>query len=175
MDLVKVDRDGGLWQTLVGLWEDEAAMYHADLNDFAPASFSVLADLAQEAPQKRSGVFALSSDSTFIGMCQLNIAYLPGYDSEVLRVRHIIHSPRYDLDEDVTVDDYATFLTQMFGGVLHASISQMPAKHIKFHFRSPAERQFFNQMQEVINLFDVFDSVEMRGAWLYISKAGGTT
>lgn len=170
MELKKVDRDGGLWQVLIGQWEDEAAGYEVDLDDYAPASLGVLSELANQTPKKRSGVYALERDSTFQGMCQLNLAFLPGYDSEVLRVRHIIHSPRFDLDENVSVEDYALFLSQIFSGVLRASIDQMPAKHIKFHFRSPAERRYFTQLQEIIKDFEIFENVVMKGSWLYISK-----
>ena len=47
-------------------------------------------------------------------MCLLNLAFLPGYDSKVLRVRHIIHSPRLDLDENVTLNEDTLFLSQIF-------------------------------------------------------------
>lgn len=170
MELIRVDRERGNWQLLISQWEDEAESFAADLSDYALASMGVLTDLAEEAPKKRSGVFALQDNDTFIGMCQLNVALLPGFDGQVLRVRHVIHSPRFDLDDNVTVDDYAAFLAHLFSGVLRVSMDQMVAKHIKFHFRSPAERSFFSHFQEAIKEFDAFSSVEMRGSWLYISK-----
>jgi len=113
---------------------------------------------------------SVCGDSTYDAMCQLNVAFLPGYTGKVLRVRHIIHSPMFDFDEGKTVDDYVNVLADIFSGVLSASEGEMLAPHVKFHFRSPAERSFFNTLQDILSKRPIFAGVEMRGAWLYISK-----
>ena len=103
-------------------------------------------------------------------MCQLNVALLPGFDGKVLRVRHIVHSPKYDFDDTVGVDDYASFLVDIFLGVFSISYTEMPAPYIKFHFRSPAERSFFSEFKKALEVKDHFKAIEMRGSWLYIKK-----
>lgn len=170
MNFKRVSHENGLWAKLLTQWEAEATGFEENFSDYAPDALSVLRPLAEETQVKNAGVYAVCDDSHYSLLCQLNAAFLPGYDGKVLRVRHIVHSPRFDYDADLTIDDYATVLADLFIGVFDASGAEMPAPYVKFHFRSPAERSFFDNLKDLLGRHDAFASVEMRGSWLYIGK-----
>lgn len=171
MTFERVSYDNGRWGELLNQWEQEATTYGENFDDYMPASIEAIRPLAEEAQVLNAGVYGVRSESRYLGLCQLNAAFLPGYQGKVLRVRHITFSPKYDYDEGLSVEDYATVLSDVFIGAYSVSGGEMPAPHMKFHFRSPAEKVFFDRLKEVLREHDAFASVEMRGAWLYIAKA----
>lgn len=46
----------------------------------------------------------------------------------------------------------------------------MQAKEIKFHLRSPQDYDFFRAVRPSLAKISRFESVEMKGAWLYITR-----
>jgi hypothetical protein len=170
MNFKRVSIENGLWPELLRQWEDECSSYEEDFSDYATASIPTLRPLAESAQVKKAGVYALCDESYYMALCQLNVAFLPGYDGKVLRVRHIVHSPRYDFDNDVAIEQYGDLLSRLFVGVFDASDGEMAAPYVKFHFKSPAERAFFAALQTALHGHSAFASVEMRGSWLYIKK-----
>lgn len=170
MKLVRVSRNDSSWSDLLRQWEELSSDFGEDFAEYAPASLEALRPLAEQPQMVQAGVYAVCHDSNYMGICQLNCAHLPGYDNKVLRVRHIVHSPRFDYADDVGEDEYATFLSDIFIGAYNASISEMPAPYIKFHFRSPAERRFFSVLKRNLSKVSQFKEIEMRGAWLYVSR-----
>lgn len=103
-----------------------------------------------------------------MAVCQLNVAFIKGYDNKVLRLRHLLLSPKYDFSDDITVDDYVNILSEIFAGTIHCATDELPAKHVKLHLQSPADRQFFKEIEQHLNKSTTFSSVKMHGAWLYI-------
>ena len=166
----RVSRDNGQWSDLLNQWESECGKFEENFDEYAPATIDVLRPLAEETQIAHSGVYAFSKESDYMAMCQLNVAYLPGYPGKVLRVRHILYSPRFDFDAALAIEDYAAVLTGVFIGVLRSSDTDMLARHIKFHFRSPAEREFYSVLKEHLKDTSVFEHIDLRGAWLYITK-----
>lgn len=170
MEFVRVSVQNGLWVELLNQWEVSCSEFDESLSDYATGSISVLRPLAEQAQLDSSGVFALRDDSGFHGICQLNSAHIKGHTGKVLRVRHIVHAPRYDFDNTLELEDYAELLSEIFKGVLDVSVTEMPSPDVKFHFRSPAERQFFAEFNKALSDHKVFDKVDMVGSWLYIGK-----
>ena len=166
----RISTENGQWPELIRQWEAECEKYGEALEDYATASIPTVRPLAEQAQTIAAGVYALKNDDSFVGLCQLNAAFLPGYDGRVLRVRHITHSPKFDFDQDLEIDDYVTFLSGVLVGVFHASGNDMQAPYIKFHFKSPAEKAFFSQLQTAIAKINGVDEVAMKGSWLYIKK-----
>jgi len=114
-------------------------------------------------------VVSIFLDNHHQAVCQVNRALLPGYDGMVLRVRHLVLSPQLDFgDRDIA--DYGRILQELLQGILALSETDMPAPYIKLHFRSPADRQFFANLRTTLQRHGVFNEIEMRGAWLYITK-----
>ena len=169
-DLHRVSHANGLWGDLLQQWEKDCASYSENFDDYATASIGVLRPLAEQAQVTQAGVYGLKDESGYIGACQLNAAYLPGYDDKVLRVRHIVHAPIFDFKEDLDVDDYVKFLGGLFVSVFNASVTEMPCPYVKFHFQSPAERTFFDSMTDQLSEISAFAEVKMVGSWLYIKK-----
>lgn len=171
MKFLRVSTENGHWPKLLKDWEQQCSDFRENFFDYAVASLSTLRPLAEQAQTASTGVFALlSPESRYLGACQLNAAYLPGYTDKVLRVRHIVHAPHFDFDDNVTLDDYTSFLSDLFIGVFEASDTEMPAAHMKFHFQSPAERAFFSVYQKALKSHSVVAKVELNGSWLYITK-----
>jgi hypothetical protein len=79
-------------------------------------------------------------------------------------------SPHYDLS-DIPLETYATIVVDMFFNVISLSNSGPTlAPHVKFHFRSPADRQFFLSLGGALDKHRLFNSIETRGSWLYMTK-----
>ncbi len=169
MEFKRFSRDNGGWQALWVNWDAQCQDYLEDFSEFAPSSLSVLKALAEEPERPTAGVYGLTRGEEVLAACQLNVAFLPGYDGKVLRLRHLILSPRFDFAPDVNVEEYVEVLAKMFAGTVRLAQGDMAAKHVKLHFRSPADREFFKEFREHLSMIGAFSSVQMKGAWLYIS------
>jgi hypothetical protein len=170
-ELNRLSHANGEWTNLLQQWERDCALFNENFEEYAAASMSVLRPLAEQTQVTQYGVFGLKDETGYIGACQLNGAYLPGYDDKVLRVRHIVHAPIFDFKEDFDVDDYVKFLGGLFVSVFNASVTEIPCPYVKFHFQSPAERAFFESMTSKLSEIDSFAEVKMVGSWLYIKRA----
>lgn len=168
--LVRVSRENGLWHKLLNEWSGQCELFGEDLGEYATSSMTVIRPLAEDTQTPNAGVYALNVNDSFAGLCQLNCTFLPGHDGKVLRVRHIVHSPRFDFDSGITLGDYQDFLSELLVGVFVCSINEMRAPYVKFHFKSPAERSFFAALKSALQAQAVFEEVEMVGSWLYIKK-----
>lgn len=169
-EFLRVSTENGLWKELVNDWDEQCQSFSESLDDYATASIPVLGALAGEPQRKYAGVYAIRDENGFAGVCQLNSTLLPKYNGMVLRVRHIVHAPRFDFEDNLTVDEYSTVLAELLVGVYTVSNSEMQAPHIKFHFKSPAERTYFDQLKNVMQEKTTFSSIQLQGSWLYITK-----
>ena len=158
------------WGRIVLDWEAQSNAFSENFADHAPASMAVLEELAQSAPLRDAGVFSFSDGNEVLAILQANSAFLPGYEGKVLRVRHIVLSPKFELDESIGIDDYAAALVGVFAGSIRLSVEQMPSSHVKFHLRSPAERMFGEQFTSVMQQSKFFKNTAMRGSWIYLSR-----
>lgn len=168
LDIIRLQNSDGTWQAFKDDWEAQCAAYGEDFNSFAEGTFSVVKDLLDDSGEA-AGLFAIKEGDHHVSMCQLNRASIPGYSSPVLRVRFMTLSPEFDFG-DKSIEDYSGVLVATFATVLAVSNTVMEAKHIKFHLRSPADRQFFALLGKGLNEADMFHSVHVRGAWLYVTK-----
>jgi hypothetical protein len=167
MALVALGVDNGSWQALKAQWRDECARYDEEFEGYAVATFSVLDPLA-ELGHPKSGVYGFYVNEDCQMICEANRTMLPGYVGYVLRVRNMTFAPKFDF-EDQPVNTYGNALVGLFGGILGLSNSEA-TPHIKFHLRSPADRTFFHALCEPLLRIPIFDTVEVRGAWLYVTK-----
>ncbi|WP_313077348.1 hypothetical protein [Agrobacterium pusense] len=167
--IIRLLKSDGSWDAFKADWEAQCAAYDEEFDTYAEGTFSVVKDLLEREHQA-AGLFAVKLNGTHVSMCQLNRASIPGYSSPVLRVRFMTLSPEYDFG-DKPVEEYATVLVATFATVLALSDTEMEAKHIKFHLRSPADRQFFALLGKGFDKTGMFHSVQVRGAWLYVTKS----
>ena len=170
LELLRLSLADGNWGSLCQQWEDECIHYGESLDDYAPGAFPVLAQLASGPQLSNAGVFAVANARGFQAACQVNATLLPGYEGKVLRVRHIILSPRYDFDDMEDIKEYITVLVSIFGGAILLSYGKMPSEHVKFHLRSPVERQFGQMFTDALIEQGKFKKINMKGAWIYVSK-----
>lgn len=159
------------WAQLVLDWEAECTEFEENFDDYAVASLPVLGELACSPPRRDAAVFGSKNGSKLDVVCQANSSFLPGYDGKVLRVRHIVLSPRHDFSEHVTLEDYSAALVGAFTGVLGLASGEMASNHVKFHLKSPAERAFGEAFTEALKNHAAFAKVAMKGSWIYLSKA----
>lgn len=168
MTIKKLSTEDGSWDAVMDGWRGQCQAYEQDFDDFAVATFGVLAPLAANGHEKAE-VYGFFVENECWVVCEVNHTMLPGYEGYVLRVRNMTFAPKYDFG-DFDVDAYAKVLTGLFGGVLALSHGVRRAPHIKFHLRSPADRTFFQALSEPLLAIPSFDSVAVRGAWLYVTK-----
>lgn len=158
------------WAKLVLEWEAQSNSFGEDFADHASASMPVLDELANSTPRRDAGVYAYSVNGETVAILQANAALLPNYHGKVLRVRHIVLSPKYELEDTLKLEDYGDALVGVFAGTIILSQREMAASHIKFHLRSPAERMFGEQFTKVMQSIDGFGECTMKGSWIYLSK-----
>ena len=69
---------------------------------------------------------------------------------------------------------YIENLVDLFFGIIQLSQGNthmnMRAREIKFHLRSPQDYAVFQAVRTELAKISRFERVEMRGAWLYISR-----
>lgn len=167
-NLVRLRQDDGSWGNFEADWRAQCEGFGEDYDQFALGSLPVLRELAGET-RDDAGVFGLSGeDGTFAAVAQANSTLLPGYTGKVLRVRHMLMSPTLDFGE-LSVQEYAVIMSRLFTRAVGLAFKSMPSAHVKFHLRSPTDRHIFSSAIETMREFEIFASVAMRGAWLYLT------
>lgn len=168
--LVRLLKDDGTWTEFEADWKRQCEQLGEDFDSYAGSTFSVISDLV-EKEQKKAGVFGLKIGNSYSAMCQVNKAGLPKYDSPVLRTRYMTLSPEYDLTNK-TISEYGDVLVALLAEVMGLAIldKELECRHVKFHLRSPADIPFFAAIGKGIKERDVFDAIETRGMWLYITR-----
>lgn len=166
--LTELNEQDGSWQALKADWRAQCEEFGEDFESYGLATFGVLDPLAVDGHPK-SGVYGFFVEKRCQMVCEANRTMLPGYSGYVLRVRNMTFAPKYDF-EDQPVETYGTALVGLFGGVVALSDTLGPTPHIKFHLRSPADRTFFQALCEPLLTLPLFDSIGVRGAWLYVTK-----
>lgn len=156
------------WQKLKAQWRAQCDGYGEDFDSYGQATFGVLNPLAADGHRK-SHVYGFYVKDECQMICEANRTMIPDYVGYVLRVRNMTFAPKYDFD-DQPVDLYGQALVGLFGGVLALSDSLGPTPHIKFHLRSPSDRTFFQALSAPLTTLPIFDSVAVKGAWLYVTK-----
>lgn len=159
----------GTWSSVVEEWRKQCDV--EDFEIFCDGIFGVVENLAKH-PEQKAAVLGVKLEGQTVAVCQVNTKLIKGYEEPVLRVRHLILSPYYDLN-DVTTLEYGKVIVSVFNSVLEVSDDhqQLGAKHIKFHLRSSSDQQFFTAMGDGLRHSDLFDTVQSKGAWLYVTKA----
>ena len=168
MEFKRISLENGLWGKLWAEWDEICSSFGESFQDFAPSSLTILQPLAESPQTNSSGVFALVDQDSILAVCQLNVAWIKGYTDRVLRLRHLLLSPEYDFSDEVTVDKYVQILSEMFAGTVLCAENELLAKHVKLHLQSPADRQFFKEIEQHLAKAAKFSSVKMHGAWLYV-------
>lgn len=164
----KLSTKDGSWDVLKAEWQGQCASYGEDFEAYAQGTFSVLTPLA-EGGEPQAGVYAFMEGEKHTAIFQANCTPLPGYNGPVLRVRFMTLAPQYDFG-DFGVDRYSDVLAGVFGAALMLSFDDMKSQHLKFHLQSPADRQFFAMLEGPLGRMSYFETVQIRGAWLYITK-----
>jgi hypothetical protein len=166
---VRLETESGTWNDLLEDWQAQCASFGEDFAVYENEPIGVVRDLAEGPRRDDAAAFALHDGERYAAMCQVNCTCLPGFSSEVLRVRMIYLAPHYELGE-YSLDDYGNLLIEIFNGVIGISNCEMPAQHIKFHLRSPADRQFFAMFGSALDAAGVFETVGKIGSWLHLTK-----
>ena len=167
-DFVRLDLRDGTWAQFRENWRTQCESFGEDFDTYAQASLPVL-QAEVENPTKDVGVFALRSESgNFDAVAMATSAHIPGYQEKVLRVRHLLLSPFFDFG-DYAIDAYTRVLSRMATRTITLAMKGMPSRHIKFHLRSPGDREFFAVAAEVLSADVAFYDVAIRGSWLHMS------
>lgn len=171
MKLIRLNKANGTWNGMEDQWSTECDTFGEDYGSYSIASVSTLRDECDNGEvDNDTGVFALqSSDNRSHAACFLNSTLLKGYDGKVLRVRHFVLSPYYDF-EALSSDDYAEVLSHFFHALIDCSEKTLPSPHIKLHYRSPNDRQFFATLAMQIRIAGQPWKIDSKGMWLHLTK-----
>ncbi|MCF3974008.1 hypothetical protein [Paracoccus salsus] len=167
-ELRELSAADGSWDAVEQSWSRECREHGEDLDEYAIGSLPVVKDLADTPHQRTRALGLFDTGGRCHAICQANVAVIPGYKEPVLRVRHLLLSPAYDFG-DLDGGAYAMALTSVFAGVVKAAFTTLPAKHVHFHLRSPADVSFFGAVAKTLASLPTFETVQMRGAWLYLT------
>lgn len=165
--LRELTSEGGEWDEVEKQWAEVCEAHGDVLDDYAISSFPVLRETAQtsDASTKAMGLF--DEDGRCHSVCFANRAAIKGYASPVLRIRHLLLAPECDYGT-LSASQYATALTATFAAAVALAFSDLPAKHVRFHLRSPADISFFGSIATTLGNLPLFEAVHMQGAWLYL-------
>ncbi|UWQ11932.1 hypothetical protein K3X41_04390 [Aliiroseovarius crassostreae] len=169
MEFKRISRENGQWNTLWQQWDKECTKYGETISDYATSALSTLKPLAEDPQITSAGVYGLIDKDEIVAVCQLNVTGLPGYTGPVVRLRHLVLAPKFDFDDSTTIQEYINVLSSVFAGTINLAHSEMKADHAKLHFRSPADKEFFKNIEQSLKSNSVFSHVALKGSWLYVS------
>jgi len=169
--MIRLNHHDGTWEKFLNEWSDLCREFDEDFGSYMPYNLLTLAEQCEVCvSDQSSGVFAYKdADGKHAAVCFMNSTFLPKFSGRVLRVRHLVLAPNYDLGE-YSADHYAEVLSRVVGSVLEVSNESLPAAHVKFHFRSPADVNVFREFAPILNETKHFKTVKMQGSWLTITK-----
>jgi hypothetical protein len=175
MPLIELLKSNGSYDRMKDGWREQCEAAGEEFQYYAQGTFLVLDPLAAN-PERRSGIFAVQrGDDLPEVICQANCTPLPGHPDPVLRIRMVTMCPDLDFGTVATPQvRYIDNLVDLFFGIIELSQTDsrddMLAREIKFHLRSPEDFNFFRAVRGSLAKISRFESVEMRGAWLYITR-----
>jgi hypothetical protein len=159
--LQKLEPNAAAWAELETQWRAQCAEFDEDFEDYYFVSLNMLRSL---------GAFGLvDDDGTFHGVMSLDRVEQKGYTGTVLRALYFFIAPKYDFGE-LEIADYTNILTQYLVNVIDCSNDMLVSDHIKVHYRSRSDAQFYEALAPHLNASSKFSSVTSRGMWLYIEK-----
>lgn len=170
-DFIRLGSEGSSYPALLDSWRSETEALGEDFESYSAIPVSVFGQVLAQDSTNTGLYVARASDGSYGAVCMVNHASIPNYDGPVVRVRHIMLSPRFDLG-DVPIDEYVEVLFAILNGVIERSNTDdnLLANHIKFHARSPADMSYFTALGRALDGARMFASVQMKGTWLYITK-----
>lgn len=171
MQLVPITEIDRSWSKLKSQWETESASLREDFSTFAVGTFSALDPLAFK-DARESGLFGLRHEDSFVAFCQVSRLLVKKYTSPMLRARFVTVSPKFDFGV-ASLEEYANVLVQIFSGVVWLARSQLPASHLRFHLRSPADAQYFAGLQACSIEQNPFREFGIRGSWVECTLRAG--
>lgn len=166
----KLSHVDGTWGELLAQWTRQCHDFDEDFESYLPETMKLLGGLVEQTEGQRwDGVFAYEEGGQIEGICFVNGAFIPGYSGRVLRVRHVLLSPKNDFG-DYDEEHFGKTLGAIFERILVLSEGLIPCQHLKFHFRSPADVALFSKFSTILSKSDHFASVNMKGAWLMLTR-----
>lgn len=152
-------------------WSRQCEEIGEDFENYATDSLIPIMELARN-PQPESWAVSIQEDGRHTAAFIVHKALQKGFDAPVLRVRHIVVCPM--LDQGVLSEEtYADTLVALLFEAIHLSVNTLPASYIKMHVRSPADLAYFRALVSALDRRRVFESTELKGAWLTLKKWPG--
>lgn len=169
-EFVRIGSAPHAWADLVQDWKSQTEGMGETFDEEYQLQPDIFLPLIDRNDPK-AGLFAVRDNDHYEAICQLNTTGLPGYNKPVLRLRHLTFAPRIDLANEESVDYYAGALVETFFAVVGLATTEGPMKagYVHYHLPSPADRQFFGIMGQRFKDREIFNRVDSKGAWLYIT------
>lgn len=177
-DIKLLSQDDGSWEAFQADWKKQCDEVGDDFDDYSPDVLELISSIITGGTPGLGGsnhthIGALwdADSKRYYAACVLNRVMLPNTPGYTLRVRHIIVSPLIDYGVS-EVQMYPDVVVAIMLGIVHLSSSVLQANNIHMHLRSPEDIAFFRAFGAALGETKAFASVQSRGSWLYVEKAG---
>jgi hypothetical protein len=158
------------WTQFEKDWSAQCEEVGDDFESYGAAPISMVRKFAESDSETEwaVGLYDKNSKKYYASACAI-LAAQKGYTGKVLRIREVVVCPLLDYGK-LPENEYVDTLIHLLNGAVKLSVTQLKARHIKMHLRSPADAVFFRAVGATLDSKGVFAATEAHGAWLSFTK-----
>lgn len=170
MEIRRLRSADNSWGLFYDDWSVQCKEVGEDFESYGAAPISMIREFAEKESDSEwaIGLFDKNRKQYFASACAI-LATQKGYTGKVLRIREVVVCPLLDYGK-LPENEYIDALTDLLNGAVKLSESDLVARHIKVHLRSPEDAKFFRTLGRRLDSKDVFAATEVHGAWLSVTK-----
>jgi len=170
MEIRRLRTSNGSWNLLEDDWSNQCTEVGDDFESYGAASVSMVRKFAEADSNTEwaLGLYDKSSKNYYASACAILTAQ-KGYTGRVLRIREVVVCPLLDYG-NLPETKYVDTLIHLLNGAVKLSETDLKARHIKIHLRSPADAVFFRAIGTALDRKSVFAATEAHGSWLSFTK-----
>lgn len=150
-------------------WKAQCDAFDEDFSEFAPERLEQARKVAAEdPPDRRYGIYALSDGSAFDALLHGNKAQLPSSTGHTFRMVWVLLAPKFDFD-DLDASEFARVSRNLINASLEVARNDTSIHHIKIHLGNFADRQYFSGVADGLAASGGFWDSRIRGNWIHLS------
>jgi hypothetical protein len=170
MEIRRLRSADSSWDNFKADWSTQCQIVGDNFQSYGAAPISMIRECAEKDSETEwaIGLYDKKQKQFFAAACAILATQKP-YIGKVLRIREVVVCPLLDYGE-LSETQYGETLIDLLFGAVKLSESELVAKHIKMHLRSPADSRFFAAVGKSLDSKGVFAATEAHGAWLSFTK-----
>jgi hypothetical protein len=174
MEIRRLSTSDRSWSQFEKDWSSQCEEVGDEFDSYGVAPISMIRKFAEIESESEwaIGLYDKKSKKFYASACAI-LTSQKGYIGKVLRIREVVPCPLLDYGT-LPEKEYRNTLIQLLNGAVKLSESDLKAKHIKMHLRSPADVAFFSAVGIALDSKGVFAATDTHGAWLSFSIKNAT-